>query len=349
MMGVPARSARLRSMVAVVGLVWVGVVNAAAAELARPMECPYRVQDIAAPQLFAQAEAAIKSWRERLKAGPQDPQVRQAMADYAINLMQRVNRLDAAGTEPAANSLRRFVIARLPDTAWRIQHQASQGDLGAIEARIAWLRAEADAETDTICRLAAQGAALGGSESSYRHALCIKAPAAALQSMQRAAALGHPAAMETVGRLCSSGRLTAGCKLEPLCRAAQSGRIGAAAAIGWHLTGPDVPHSEDGVSWLRRAAEAGDPLAQNNYGELRERQLEGSGDLREALVWYQRAAEQGLPAAMVNSARLLAAGSPSECRQAQILLDKAQESGLAQAGEWRQSLSCDQVDSVKNP
>ncbi len=349
MTGVPASAGRLLSLVATVAVAWAGLVNAAPPEVALPLACPYRLQDLSAPQLFAEAEAAIKSWRERLKASPQDPQIRQAMADYAINLMQRVNRLDAAGLESAASSLRRFVIARLPDTSWRIQHQASQGDLGAIEARIAWLRADAGAEVDTICRLAAQGADLGGSESGYRHALCIKAQAVALQSMQRAAALGHPAAMETVGRLCSSGRLTAGCKIEPLCRAAQSGRIGAAAAIGWHMTGPDVPHSEDGVSWLRRAAEAGDALAQNNFGELRERQLEGSGDLRDALTWYQRAAEQGLPAAMVNSARLLAAGSPFECRQAQILLEKAQESGLAQAGEWRQSLSCDQSDTVKNP
>jgi hypothetical protein len=334
-------------------LITAGLITASANALppasAEPVSCAYRVNDLAAPELFAQAERAIASWREQLKRDSRDPQIRQSMADYAINLLQRVNRLDAVGLEAEAAKLRRFVIAQLPDTSWRIQHQAELGDLGAIEARIAWLRADANAESEAICTLAARGAVLGGAESYYRLALCTTAAAAALQDMQKAAALGHPAAMETVGRLCISGRLQADCKLEPLCRAAQAGRIGAAAAIGWHLTGPELPESGDGPFWLRRAAEAGDALAQNNYGELLERQLAGSGDLREALGWYRRAAEQGLPAAMVNAARVLAAGSPADCLQAQNLLEKAGNSGLAQATAWRQSLHCDQIDPVKNP
>lgn len=323
--------------------------TAAPAANATAVVCAYRVNDLAAPDLFAQAERAIKTWREQLKPDPREPLIRQSMADYAINLLQRVNRLDAVGLEAEAVKLRRFVIARLPDTSWRIQHQAALGDLGAIEARIAWLRADPGVEAAAICKLAAQGAQLDGAESSYRHALCSDAASAAVEAMQKAAVLGHPAAMETVGRLCISGRLQAGCKIEPLCRAAQAGRIGAAAAIGWHLTGPELPPSSDGRSWLLRAAEAGDALAQNNYGELRERELEGSRDLREALGWYRRAAEQGLPAAMVNAARLLASGTPAECLQARNLLEKAGNSGLPQATEWLQGLNCDQIDPVKNP
>jgi hypothetical protein len=313
------------------------------AAYAEEVRCPYRLSDQPPVGLTTKADTAIAGWRNALKTKTGEPAIRQAMADYAINLLLLANRLEAAGKDSAATDLRRYVLRQLPDTDWRIQHQAGQGDLGAIEARQAWLRTAKTPDTTALCALAARGAALGGSESSYRLALCTTEAGAALTAMKTAAAKGHPAAMEIVGRLCISGKLGPNCATTGLCRAAQAGRIGAAAAIGWKLTEGDQPDaSSEGAAWLQRAAEAGEALAQNNLGEWHERHNSTAGGRLMALTWYQRSARQGLPAAMVNAARLLASDGPKGCREAQELLVKAESSGLTQAGEWRKSLVCGQ-------
>jgi hypothetical protein len=306
------------------------------------VHCPYRLSDQPPAGLTAQADTVIAGWRSALKAKTGEPAIRQAMADYAINLLLLANRLEAAGNDNGATDLRRYVLRQLPDTDWRIQHQAGQGDLGAIEARQAWLRSAKTADTTELCALAARGAALGGAESSYRLALCTAEAGSALTLMKSAATKGHPGAMEIVGRLCISGKIEPNCSLNGLCRAAQAGRVGAAAAMGWKLTAGDQPASSgDGAAWLQRAAEAGEALAQNNLGEWHERHNTTAGGRQLALAWYQRSARQGLPAAMVNAARLLAGQGPERCREAQELLLQAERGGLTQAGEWRKSLVCD--------
>jgi TPR repeat protein len=324
-----------------------GAALAAGADDATPVAatvCPFRVQDFSAPDLTVRADAQIAAWRAALARDANDPGVRQAMADYAVNLLLRANRLDAAGRDRDALALRRYVLAKLPDTDWRIQHQAGQGDVGAIDARLAWLRTARTPDGAALCALAARGAELGSAEANYRLALCTDDAADALPAMQRAAALGHAAAMETVGRLCLSGRLPQPCAFEGLCRAAQSGRIGAASAIGWRLTDPahtaGAAVAGDGAAWLQRAAEAGDALAQNNLGEWHERHNGSTGGGRLALQWYRRAADLGLPAAMVNAARLLAPAGGAGCVEARSLLDRAAAAGLAQATEWREALRC---------
>ena len=307
---------------------------------AAALQCPFRVPPAATPGLESRADLAIAAWRAALKLRKDDPQVRQAMADYAINLLSRVNHLDAIGREQEAQRLRRYVLSRLPDTDWRLQHQAQQGDLGSIEARLAWLRADPVTNADALCALARRGAALGGAESLYRKALCTTDPTQALGDMQRAAALGQAAALEAVGRLCLSGRLASGCRLEGLCLAAQAGRLGAASAIGWQLTAAGTNAKGDGAAWLGHAAAAGDALAQNNLGEWEERHAPGQHGRLLALAWYRRAADQGLPAAMVNAARLLAEGTPAQCLEAQGLLEAAERGGLTQARQWRAELRC---------
>lgn len=320
-------------------LVLASVSAPAAGQLAAP-RCAFQVQNMDAPDLRASADQAIETWRGGLKRNASDPEIRQGMADYAINLMQRANRLDAAGHDGQARSLASYVLSKLPDTAWRVKHLAAQGDLGAIEAQLAWLRSDPAHDAAELCALAGRGARLHGAESSYRLALCTTAAPEALGHMQRAAALGHPAALETMGKLCLTGRLSGACALDGLCRAAQAGRIGAAAAIGWRLTDADQPFSVDGAAWLQRAADAGDALAQNNLGEWHERQNTTTGGMKLALMWYRRAAVKGLPAAMVNAARLLAPGDAGQCKDAQSLLEQASRAGLAQAVDWRKELIC---------
>lgn len=309
---------------------------------ANDLRCPFQLRKLDAPGLIEKADLTIAAWRTGLKANANDPAIRQAMADYAINLLQRSNRLDAADAEESAASLRRYVLKMLPDTDWRIRHQASLGDLGAIESRLAWLRADSGHDSAQLCKIAAEGARLGGAESNYRLALCSTVPDQALRSMQRAAELGHPAAMEAVGRLCLAGKAQPGCSLDGLCRAAQSGRIEAAAAIGWRLTEMDQASTSEGAAWLQHAAQAGHALAQNNLGEWHERQNTTPAGRQMALMWYRRSASRRLPAAMVNAARLLATEGPEQCLEAGKYLKEAEQAGLPQAAEWHRLLVCDE-------
>jgi TPR repeat protein len=337
------RWARLRLVVTLVGafllLALLQVRMAWSAEVAP--SCPFKIQPNALGNIYTNGNQRIVDWRGALKQATDPLPIRAAMADYAINLMLRANALDAAGDETQALRLRKFVRSKLPDTDWRIQFLSRQGDLGAIEARIGWLRSEAKPPAKEICELASRGAQKGGAESLYRLALCVTSKEVALQRMNAAASRGHAAAMEAIGRLCLSGQVKEGCSFARLCLAAQAGRIGAAGTVGWHLTGQHQHPSMDGAAWLKRAADAGDAIAQNNLGEWHERDLADVGGREIALQWYRRAAASGLPAAMVNAARLLASKGASECEEARAYLVAAAQKGLAQAGEWAQMLTCE--------
>ena len=317
-------------------------IAAAPALAAEPLAaCPFRLPTPDVSNIHTVAQQRITQWRAQLKLPARELETRLAMADYAINLLLRANRMEASGQEQAARKLRDFVRRTLPDTDWRIQFNARQGDLGAIEARIGWLRSLGGATMTTdVCALAARGELAGGAESAYRMAFCVKSRDDMLKHMMRASDRGHAAAMEVSGRLCLAGKLSASCSLQRLCLAAQAGRVGAAGSIGWHLTGLDgAQSSKDGGAWLQRAAEANDPIAQNNLGEWHERHGAAAGGTM-ALNWYRRAAASGLPAAMVNAARLLSLGDDRQCREARTLLLQASKSGLAQAAEWVNELSC---------
>lgn len=305
-----------------------------------PVLCPFKLQPHEVGDAYTSASKRIAEWRLALKSDAQSASTRQAMADQAINLLLRANALEAAGQEAEARRMRSFVRKQLPDTDWRIQFQARQGDLGSIEARIGWLRSDARPDAKAVCELAARGATLGGSEAQYRMSLCVADRDTALAFMRAAAGRGHAAAMEAIGRLCLSRQITEGCSSERLCRAAQAGRIGAASSMGWQMTGQHDQQGTDGAAWLQRAADAGDLVAQNNLGEWHERRDASVPGQALALQWYRRAADAGLPAAMVNAARLLALGDRLQCREAQSYLRAAAAKGLAQAKEWSQALSC---------
>src|SRR5882672_5916533 len=59
--------------------------------------------------------------------------------------------------------------------------------------------------------------------------------------------------------------------------------------------------------WMA-AAEAGDPDAQNNVGEIYERGLGGAPNFEAAVIWYQKAADQGYARALFNLGTLYEQG-----------------------------------------
>jgi TPR repeat protein len=295
--------------------------------------------DLAA--LITTARTQIAHWRQDLKTPAKVESTRAAMANLAINLLLRSNRWEASGNELAAAGLRKYVKSALADVDWRLQAISAQGDVGALEARLAWLRSATTVDAAALCAVAEKGASLGGAEASYRRVFCISDAAQKLSAMRAAAALGHPAAMEAVGRLCLQGEHPEACAVRDLCRAAQSGRVAAASALGWRLTIPGTNGDlQAGRQWLQYAAENADVAAMNNLGELIERTQRDAADRQLASDWYRRAAVLGLPKAMVNRARLLAAGDAHDCAEAKRWLQQALASGLAPAQEDLSALAC---------
>src|SRR5581483_5332248 len=58
------------------------------------------------------------------------------------------------------------------------------------------------------------------------------------------------------------------------------------------------------VKWLRMAAEAGDPFAQERFAEAYETGAGVMMDKEEAMKWYQKSAEQGYARAQCNYGRM---------------------------------------------
>ena len=292
-------------------------------------------------ELIATARTQIAHWRQDLKTATKVESTRAAMANLAINLLLRSNRWEASGNDLAAAGLRKFVKSALADADWRLQAISAQGDVGALEARLAWLRSATTVDATALCAVAEKGASLGGAEASYRRVFCVSDAAQKLSAMRAAAALGHPAAMEAVGRLCLQGEHPEACAVRDLCRAAQSGRVAAASALGWRLTLPGTNGDlQAGRQWLQYAAENADVAAMNNLGELIERTQRDAAGRQLASDWYRRAAVSGLPEAMINRARLLAAGNADDCAEARRWLQQALASGLAAAQISLSALAC---------
>jgi TPR repeat protein len=79
-------------------------------------------------------------------------------------------------------------------------------------------------------------------------------------------------------------------------------------ALGPALRAIERGHYATAVRALKRPAQRGDPLAQNNLGYLYEHGLGVARSDADALGWYARAAEAGLPVAQFNLAMMLLRG-----------------------------------------
>jgi TPR repeat protein len=81
---------------------------------------------------------------------------------------------------------------------------------------------------------------------------------------------------------------------------------------GGEYTAYDRSDSKSALRVWMAAAEAGDPDAQNNVGEIYERGLGGQPDFEAAVIWYQKAAEQGYARASFNLGTLYEQGQGVE-------------------------------------
>ena len=86
--------------------------------------------------------------------------------------------------------------------------------------------------------------------------------------------------------------------------------------VGGLRLAPDLPQA---VSWYRRAAERGDPVAQMNLGDFYARGHGVPRDRARALAWFSLAAEQGRHWAAEQHARLRAVLPESKVKEAEAL------------------------------
>jgi len=105
------------------------------------------------------------------------------------------------------------------------------------------------------------------------------------------------------------------------------------SALGPALRAIERGHYATAMRALRRPAQQGDPLAQNNLGYLYEHGLGVVRSDADALAWYARAAESGLPVAQFNLATMYLRGKgiPPDAKAAVKWFSAAAASGHAGA------------------
>ena len=115
--------------------------------------------------------------------------------------------------------------------------------------------------------------------------------------------------------------------------------------------GVAAPDYAAALQWYIKAAEArGDPLAQNNIGEMYTKGRGVAVDHAAAVGWFERAAKQGYGAAEFNLAVLLGQGQPGvqqDLARALQLAKKASEHGVKQAAALIAALDADGSDAAK--
>jgi TPR repeat protein len=94
---------------------------------------------------------------------------------------------------------------------------------------------------------------------------------------------------------------------------------------GGEYTAYDRADSKSALRVWMAAAEAGDPDAQNNVGEIYERGLGGQPNFEAAVIWYKKAADQGYSRSLFNLGTLYEQGQgvPKDRLQALNLYRKA--------------------------
>lgn len=278
--------------------------------------------------------------RRKIDKQPRNDALRQQMADLAVRSAIGAERALAIGDASLFDSYRRQFREQFHDTHWRLRRMAGQGSGAAEFAEgVAALHGYANApDVAAACRHFGGALAKGYAAAKFRQSQCMEKdhPARAAALMREAAASGHPAAAELLGRACLEATPPqADCAWERLTMAAAAGRPSAQSVLAW-MYAQGVGGKPDPARAARlylQAARAGDASAQNNAGELYESGRGVAPDPKLALEWYRKAAEAGFAPAQFNLGRLYADGKAvgRDFTEARKWLAKAEAGGIAAA------------------
>jgi TPR repeat protein len=287
-------------------------------------------------------DADTAAARQAVIENPGNTAARERLARITVMRVDGLLRAEATGDTVKVGELARKLATELHDTGWRVQKMAQGGDLMARQAtgfllgRGLLLAKDANRSCAEYLIAAEQLASSGWHAAQCQMKV---SPDRAWVQMERAAARGHAAAQEWMGRRCL-GEFGATaqdyvCARTWLAQSASQGRSRSQTLLGYlMMNGHGGAVDESRASRLYRlAADQGDADAQNNLGEINEMGRGAAANPEEALRWYQRAADQGLASAQFNAGRLLAigAGDKKDPAKARTLLLQAEANGIAQA------------------
>jgi len=283
--------------------------------------------------------AAIEA-RAKLKQARRPEPLRRQIADLAIRSAVGAERALAIGDASLFDSYRRQFREQFADVRWRFGLRAARG-IGAAEYAQGVLALHGyfgPPGVEAACRHFGAALAKGYAGAKFRLSQCLQKdePPRAASLLQEAAASGHPAAAELLGRACLEAKPPqASCAWEQLTAAAAAGRPSAQSALAW-MYAQGVGGKADPARAARlylQAARAGDATAQNNAGELFETGRGVKADPRQAMDWYRKAAEAGFAPGQFNLGRLHASGAgvPRDFSEARIWLEKAERGGIPAA------------------
>jgi len=290
---------------------------------------------------------AASELHEKIKQRPRDEVLREQMTPLAVRSAIGAERALAIGNASLFDSYRKQFIEQFPKRRWRIVRAAQQGD-GAAEFALGVLALHGYLEApavETACGHFIKALGKGYAGAKFRVSQCLRQtdPARSAVLLREAAASGHPAAEELVGRACLEATpQDASCAWENLSAAAAAGRPSAQSLLAWMLvqgTGGRTPDTARATRLYLLAAHAGDASAQNNMGEMYESGRGLQSDPAQAAGWYRKAAEAGFAPAQFNLGRLYAEGRgvPRDFTQARKWLESADKAGVAaarQALDW---------------
>lgn len=315
--------------------------NAAVAE---PLNCRLGQADFSSAQpTLAEYRARAESLKGPAKAkNEQGELARKQRLQIVLEVIETALKISAEGRDDAATAFWTFADRELADAKWRIAQEVKSGN-----EYVRWLALEqknrslAQPWPAQDCELI-QNDSLGSALAVYRRAICLLTtrPDQSVSLMQQAADVGHPAAMEAVGRLCADqGEKGRACAVDWLCKASDAGRASAAGLAGFLLTA-NKPQPSDAVkaaALYEMAFKSGDAASANNLGEVYERGWIGRINLEQAKYWYRQAADKDLDQAKLNLARLLWR-DPVEREQARALISSASLDLPAEAKQLLQDL-----------
>lgn len=298
-----------------------------------------RKMEASVAQLIKKNPKNAKSPRRQLLA--QDIELaRERLGDLATDYAEQIETAEALVRLELAQQLAERYKRSFPDTLWRLGQRAQAGEARAHAAlgllhRLGIVAARDETKACTHYAAAAQRRHVS---ALYQTAFCRRAQPDGKpdpEFLQRAAAGGHPAAQEMLGRACLRETRQSACALDWLTRAGKQERASALSLLGFmYATGELVPKDEQrAFGFLSLAAKLGDPAAQNNVGQMYELGRGVASDGKEAFGWYRRAAESGFGLAQVNLARCYIEGRGTEPdpEAATRWLTQAQKGGVKEA------------------
>jgi TPR repeat protein len=322
--------------------------SAAHAELLCPLGKPDFTATDKTAQELASAAAELKSAAKT--KGPESEGARAKRLQLAFEAIEIALKQEAINQNAKAAAYWTLAQKDLGDTRWRMQHEAKLGNPQARWLALEVTQHELGKPWDvSACAQLSQNlspqdrlAPAPNATLLYRKALCAaeSEPKAALTLMQDAAKAGHPAAMETYGRLCADqGAQALSCAVQWLCQAADAGRSSAAGLAAYLLTSekPSAAQAVKAAALYEMAFAAGDFASANNLGEVYERGWIGKANLAQAEFWYRKAAEAEVVAAKLNLARVLWPNANSRA-EAKALIEAARATMPAEAKQLLQQL-----------